>query len=81
MKKYIEHVQAQEPHGRRQHAMRLAGAVTAAVFAVWITTLGFRLNSGTTELAGAENASQTAAAAQSMYSGPNQLMVATSSEF
>lgn len=80
VKRYIEHVQAQEPHERRQHAMRLAGAITVAVFAVWITTLGFRLNSNT-QLAAEDDNSLTATVAQSLYSDPNQLIVATTTEY
>lgn len=80
MKKYFDHIKTKEPHERRQHAMQIAGVVTAMVFAVWITTLGFRLSSGgDAQLAeGGENqTSLTAAAVQNGYSGPNQLYVAS----
>lgn len=80
MKRYIEHVQTQEPHERRQHAMRIAGATTVAVFAIWITTLGFRYGMAPATLAEEENqTSLTAAASQSMFGGQNQLIVASSS--
>jgi hypothetical protein len=82
MKRYFDHIQTKEPHERRQHAMRLAGAVTAAVFAVWITTLGLRLG-GSGQLA-QDDGTQTslsASAAQSMYGAPNQLMVVPGSSF
>lgn len=48
MKRYINHIiNTRAPHERRQHAMQIAGAVTALVFAVWIGTLGMRLGGGT----------------------------------
>ncbi len=65
-----------EPHERRQHAMQIAGIVTAAVFAVWITTLGLRLG-GTIRVAedSSNQTSLSASAVQSGYNGQNQLMV------
>jgi hypothetical protein len=45
MKRYIENLQQKEPHERRVHAMTLAGVLTAAIFFVWITTLGLRYTS------------------------------------
>ncbi len=45
MKKYIEHLHTKDTHERRAHAMRWAFGVTAALFFVWITTLGVRLSS------------------------------------
>ncbi len=83
MKKYFDHIQTKEPHERRQHAMQIAGVVTAMVFAVWITTLGFRLSAGNAQLAeGTDNqTSLTAAAVQNGYSGPNQLYVASTTGF
>ena len=82
MKKYFDHIRTKEPHHRRQHAMQIAGVVTAMVFAVWITTLGLRLGSST-QLAQDEidQTSLTAAAAQTNFGGPNQLMVAPTSGF
>lgn len=80
MKKYLEHIQTQEPHDRRQHAMRIAGATTVAVFAIWITTLGFRYGTGGTNLAGEENPNQTsltAATSQSIFGEQNQLVVSS----
>jgi hypothetical protein len=83
MKKYFDHIQSKEPHERRQHAMQIAGVVTAMVFAVWITTLGFRLSSGNDQVAadGSNQTSLTAAAVQNGYSGPNQLYVASTTGF
>jgi hypothetical protein len=83
VKKYFDHINAKEPHERRQHAMRIASVVTAMVFAVWITTLGFRLGGGGAQVAqdGFEQAPLTAAAVQSGYSGPNQLYVASTTGF
>lgn len=76
MKRYIEHVQSREPHERRQHAMRLAGAVTVAVFVVWVTTLGLRLSSSNTQAAAdGSGADLAASAAQSAGWGqPNGLV-------
>lgn len=83
MKKYFDHIQSKEPHERRQHAMRIAGVATAMVFAVWITTLGFRLTSGGDQVAQDDGTqtSLTAAAVQNGYSGPNQLYVASTTGF
>lgn len=83
MKKYFDHINSKEPHERRQHAMQIAGVVTAMVFAVWITTLGFRLTSGNAQVAQDDSSqtSLTAAAVQNGYSGPNQLYVASTTGF
>ena len=43
MKKYLEHMHTKDPHERRTHALQIASALTAVVFVVWITTLGYRL--------------------------------------
>ena len=78
MKKDFDHIKSKEPHERRAHAMQLAGLATVMVFVVWITTLGFRLTAGQTQLAdGADQTSLTASVVESGgYSGPNQLYVA-----
>jgi hypothetical protein len=83
MKKYFDHINSKEPHERRQHAMRIAGVFTAMVFMVWITTLGFRLTGGQDQVAqdDSNQTSLTAAAVQNGYSGPNQLYVATTTDF
>lgn len=83
MKKYFDHIQSKEPHERRAHAMQIAGVVTAMVFAVWITTLGYRLTAGNAQLAGEEDnqTALTAAAVQAGYSGPNTLYVASTTGF
>lgn len=63
--------------------MQIAGVVTAMVFVVWITTLGFRLAGSDAQLAQdeANQTSLTAAAVDAGYSGPNQLYVAPTSGF
>ena len=43
MRRYIEHIQTKDPHERRAHALRIAGALTAVVFVGWVGTLGLRL--------------------------------------
>jgi len=74
-------------HERRTHAMRVAGVVTALIFAGWISTIGLRTN-GTdqTQVANDNNsAAQTAAAVASQAdqqnfggTGTAQLVVASS---
>jgi hypothetical protein len=55
MRRYIEHVKAKEPHHRRQHAVQVAGLLTAVAFVVWITTLPLRFGgSGTVAQTGDE---------------------------
>ncbi len=82
MKKYFDHINSKEPHERRQHAMRIASVVTAMVFAVWITTLGFRLGGGGAQVAqDGLGEPLTASVVQSGYSGPNQLYVASTTGF
>lgn len=82
MKQYFDHIKSKEPHERRQHAMRIAGAVTAAVFVVWLTTLSLRLAGGT-QVAQDDSAQTdlTAAVSQGTYTGPNTLYVASTTGF
>lgn len=47
MKRYIDHLKTKEPHERRAHALRAAVMFTAALFFIWMTTLGVRLASQT----------------------------------
>lgn len=43
MKRYINHIkETREPHERRQHALQISGVAIAAVFVVWMGTLGVR---------------------------------------
>lgn len=45
MRRYITHVQHNlTPHERRQHAMQIAGVITALLFVGWLMTLGLRLS-------------------------------------
>lgn len=77
-------MQTREPHDRRQHAMRIAGATTVAVFAIWITTLGFRYGGTGGTLAGEENPNQTsltAATSQSLFGEENRLIVSTTTGY
>ena len=76
MKRYIEHIKnTRTTHQRRQHAM-------AALFAVWLGTLGVRLSSPSDVAQTANDTTQTAsvAAAVQNNSGP-QLQVSTTSVF
>ena len=83
MNRYLEHMHQKPTHERRQHAMRIAGMVTALVFALWVTTLGLQLGNGSTsaqQVAGTDTAGQTAAVVNSGYDatqGGNQLIVST----
>ena len=82
MKRYIEHLKnTRTTHQRRQHAVQVAGALTAALFAVWLGTLGLRLSSPS-DVAQTADSTQTAsvAAAVQNNSGP-QLQVSTTSVF
>lgn len=84
MKRYFDHIQSKEPHEQRQHAMRVAGVVTAGVFAVWITTLGFRLALHEAEVAAGNDAYQaslTAATSQSIFGEENRLIVSTTTGY
>ena len=81
MKRYIEHIKkTHTTHERRQHAMRVAGTLTAALFAVWLGTLGMRLASQS-EVAQSPEQSLTAAAAASTQNKGAQLQVSTTSVF
>lgn len=79
MRRYIEHMrETREPHERRQHAMRVAGVMTGALFAVWLGTLGARL-AQESEVAQSPDTSLTAAAAASEANKGAQLEVSTTS--
>lgn len=81
MRGYIEHLkETKTPHERRQHAMRVAGVVTGALFAVWIGTLSMRL---TDQAAVAESpdSSLTAAAVQTQQQSGPRLEVSTTSVY
>ena len=79
MKRYFEHMHGKPAHDRRQHAMRVAGIITALVFVGWVTTLGMRLGTGGAQVAGSDT-SQTAAAITSLQQG-NQLIVSTTTDY
>lgn len=65
MKKYIQKLHAQPPHQKREFAVHAAAVVTAAIFLVWLSTLGVRfLNSDTsTTFAGTDAGNLIAATA------------------
>ena len=71
MKRYIEHMQTKDPHQRRTHAMQVAGALTAVVFVVWITTLGFRLTTSGGEEGSTGGSSQAASVITGAYAPTN----------
>lgn len=70
MKRYIEHIQTKDPHERRQHALRIAGALTAVVFVGWLGTLGLRLAGGNVA---SEEAASNQTAAVLMGVSPDEL--------
>lgn len=81
MRRYFEHIkETREPHERRAHAMQVAGVLTAALFAVWLGTLGWRL-SQSEEVAQSPESSLTAAAAASTNNKGAALEVSTTSVF
>ncbi len=87
MRRYIEHIKdTREPHERRQHALQVAGVVTAAVFVVWMGTLGVRFatptiaNEDGTQTVDPDS-SLTAAAAASKANKGAYLEVSTSSVY
>jgi hypothetical protein len=81
MKNYIKHLkETRTTHQRRQHALQIAGVVTAALFVVWIGTLGTRLASQDVA-AQSPDTSLTAAAAASTQNKGAQLEVSTTSVY
>lgn len=62
MKRYFEHMAGKSTHERRQHATRVAGAVTGVVALLWVVSLGYRLPmGGGTEnpIAGSDSSAQS----------------------
>jgi len=74
---------SREPHERRQHAMQVAGTVTALVFVVWLTTLPMRLSGPAPLAEGQPNQTDlTASVAQpAASSGEARLEVSTTSVY
>ena len=83
MRRYIEHIKnTRAPHERRQYAAQVAGMLTAAVFAVWVGTLGVRLASQGAVAEEQDALPLTAAAAASQaLPGTPQLEVSTTSVY
>ncbi len=81
MRRYLEHIRTtREPHERRAHAVQVAGVLTAALFAIWLGTLGTRLATQE-EIAASPDTSLTAAAAASTENKGPRLEVSTTSVF
>lgn len=81
MKRYIDYIKnTRSTHQRRQHALQVAGGITAALFVVWIGTLGMRIASQDVAAESADT-SLTAAAAASTQNKGAQLEVSTTSVF
>ncbi|OGC80779.1 hypothetical protein A2943_02780 [Candidatus Adlerbacteria bacterium RIFCSPLOWO2_01_FULL_51_16] len=78
MKKYLKHIQSKEPHDRRNHALQIAGTLTAILFVGWVTTLGFRFGGGDAEVAQTGDSSQAASPAVTL-SQDGGLQVSTTS--
>ena len=83
MRRYITHLKDNHTtHERRQYAMRAAGGVTLALFAVWLGTLGLRFGEQTDVAQSPDTStSLTAAAAASTQNKGAQLEVSTTSVF
>lgn len=45
MKRYLKHLKTRSTHERREFSMQAAGVITAALFVLWLATLGIRLAS------------------------------------
>lgn len=83
MKRYIEHIKdTHTTHERRQKAMRIAGGLTAMLFAVWLGTLGVRLTSQFGPTADAtDTQTQVASVVSAVESSGAQLQVSTTTVF
>lgn len=85
MNRYLEHMHQKPAHERRRHAMRVAGVITAVIFAGWVTSFSLHLGSAAPAPVASSGtaASQTAAAIQgSGYpTSGNQLIVATTTDY
>ena len=74
IKRYFNHIKSKPTHHRRQHAVQVAGMLTAVAFVVWITTLPLRFGgAGAVAAGGAENtdAQQTQLAGVGSVDGTN----------
>jgi hypothetical protein len=80
MKKYFDHMRSKSPHERRQHAMQVAGIITALVFVVWVSTLGVRFASTPPQTASNTDASQLANVVAAGDTGNATLIVATTTD-
>jgi hypothetical protein len=76
MKKYFEQIQNKTPHERRAHAMQWAGGITMFAALVWVSTLGLRFATPSSELA-TDDSNQVASVVES-DTGNATLIVATS---
>jgi hypothetical protein len=80
MRNYLTHIKSKPPHERRQHAMQVSALVVAAVFVVWISTIGLRFATppaGGVQTAQSGDTNQTANVV-SATNGNAMLMVAGS---
>lgn len=86
MTPYYDHMMTKSAHERRSHAMRVAGVVTALIFAGWVSTISLQAASGggtnAPVAASADGSAQTAAAMNAIAQGTGsaQLIVATSTQ-
>ena len=84
MKRYIQKIKdTHTTHERRQQAMRVSGVLTAALFAVWLGTLGVRLTSqfGTTAESADNAEAQVASVVSAVQKGEARLQVSTTTVF
>jgi len=84
MRRYIQKIKdTHTAHERRQQAMRIAGVLTAMLFAVWLGTLGIRLTAqfGPTAEAVDNAGEQVASVVSAVQNGEAQLQVSTTTVF
>ena len=80
MNRYLAHIQSKTPHDRRQHAMQLSAAIVAAVFVVWISTIGLRFASPADQSGQNGDTSQVANIVSGAQNGQAALVVATTTQ-
>lgn len=73
-------MQNKDPHERRAHALRVAGAVTGLVFVGWVATLGMRLGTPQEPVVAEGQGQAAAVVTAKRQSGPS-LEVSTTSVF
>jgi len=82
MNHYLEHIQNKTPHERRQHAVQISGAITAAVAVIWLGTLSLRTTTSHPVAQNLGDQTQTASVAGGFpVQQPATLQVATTTQY